>query len=89
MAGVQWLLNQRARGHGGIIADEMGLGKTIQSITLLAQVRSQGSGPFLVLCPLSLVRYWATELARFVDGFQVAEGKRKRKRKKEKGEKQV
>lgn len=73
VAGVQWLLQQRALGHGAVLGDEMGLGKTLQSIVVMAYLRMQGSGPFLVVCPKSVARYWVTELARFVPGFDVTE----------------
>ncbi|CAM6097680.1 unnamed protein product [Calypogeia fissa] len=44
----------------------MGLGKTLQSISLLAYLRSHHcSGPFLILAPLSVTDGWASELARF------------------------
>jgi superfamily II DNA or RNA helicase len=65
--GVQWLLDQSARGMGGILADEMGLGKTLQSLALIAALRRQWPGrPALVVCPKSLTGNWRAEAARFV-----------------------
>ncbi len=64
--GVQWLLDQAARGLGGILADEMGLGKTLQSLALIAALRRQWPGrPALVVCPKSLLGNWCAEAARF------------------------
>ena len=64
--GVQWLLDQAARGLGGILADEMGLGKTVQSLALIAALRRQWPGrPALVVCPKSLLGNWRAEAARF------------------------
>ncbi|KAG0627932.1 hypothetical protein M758_2G239400 [Ceratodon purpureus] len=51
----------------------MGLGKTLQSIALLAYLKSARSskGPFLVICPLSVTEGWALEMARFAPHLRV------------------
>ncbi|XP_075519243.1 putative helicase CHR10 isoform X1 [Primulina tabacum] len=45
----------------------MGLGKTLQAISLLSYLKvcRKSSGPFLVLCPLSVTDSWVSEVANF------------------------
>ncbi len=79
--GVQWLLDQSARGLGGILADEMGLGKTLQSLALIAALRRQWPDkPALVVCPKSLLGNWRAEAARFVPDLKclTLEGARRK-----------
>jgi SWI/SNF-related matrix-associated actin-dependent regulator 1 of chromatin subfamily A len=55
--GVAFLLGrQRA-----ILADDMGLGKTRQAIVALRHIAPDG--PYLVVCPASVKRNWAREIA--------------------------
>ncbi|KAJ7535791.1 hypothetical protein O6H91_12G046000 [Diphasiastrum complanatum] len=65
--GVVWLIRRYVRGVNVILGDEMGLGKTLQSIALLSYLKTQRhrSGPFLVLCPLSVTEGWVSEFAKF------------------------
>jgi SWI/SNF-related matrix-associated actin-dependent regulator of chromatin subfamily A member 5 len=43
----------------GILGDEMGLGKTLQTLSLLSYIKdSSGAGPFLIICPLSVLSSW-------------------------------
>jgi hypothetical protein len=67
--GLAWLHFLHSAGVGGILADDMGLGKTIQLLALLA--RDAGSGPSLLVCPMSLVGNWQREAARFTPGLRV------------------
>ena len=60
--GLGWLQFLRTLGLGGCLADDMGLGKTP---TTLAHLAGQ-PGPHMVVCPLSVVRNWEAEAARFV-----------------------
>ena len=55
--GVAFLLGRRR----AILADDMGLGKTRQAIVSLRHASSKG--PFLVVCPASVKRNWAREIA--------------------------
>src|SRR5687767_15908829 len=55
--GVAFLLG-RTR---AILADDMGLGKTRQAIVALRHAAPRG--PYLVVCPASVKRNWAREIA--------------------------
>ena len=67
--GVSWLGAMGLLGFGAVLADDMGLGKTIQLIGhLLAR---GGHGPFLVVCPTSVVGNWVRELERFAPDLPV------------------
>ncbi|XP_059824631.1 chromodomain-helicase-DNA-binding protein 1-like isoform X1 [Hypanus sabinus] len=65
--GLNWLIHCHTIQHGSILADEMGLGKTCQSISFLLYLtgKQKEKGPFLILCPLSVLRNWTEELGRF------------------------
>uniref|UniRef100_A0AAY4E379 Uncharacterized protein n=1 Tax=Denticeps clupeoides TaxID=299321 RepID=A0AAY4E379_9TELE len=60
--GAWWLTQCLKHQEGCILADEMGLGKTGVSFR---------SGPFLVVCPLSVLETWREELVRFSPGLSV------------------
>jgi chromodomain-helicase-DNA-binding protein 1-like len=52
----------------------MGLGKTLQTIALLLLLRARepnAHGPYLVVCPLTLLDNWRRELARFAPSLPV------------------
>ena len=55
--GVAFLLGRRR----AILADDMGLGKTRQAIVSLRHIAP--AGPYLVVCPASVKRNWAREIA--------------------------
>ncbi|XDV35684.1 hypothetical protein PO909_005580 [Leuciscus waleckii] len=71
--GVRWLSQCMEIQEGCILGDEMGLGKTCQTISLLAYARGclKMNGPFLVLCPLSVLDNWRQELERFCPSLSV------------------
>jgi DNA repair protein RAD16 len=63
--GVGWLKRQEeGDAKGGILADEMGMGKTIQMIALILERR--GTGPTLVVCPVSSMLQWQDEITHHV-----------------------
>ena len=66
--GVRWLMARAQAGRGGILADDMGLGKTLQSIALLASLKT---GPSLIVCPKSLLGNWRSEIERFAPTMKV------------------
>ena len=64
--GYDWLRILYENGINGILADEMGLGKTIQAIALICYLVERGvKGPFMVVAPLTTMRNWQREFARF------------------------
>jgi SWI/SNF-related matrix-associated actin-dependent regulator of chromatin subfamily A-like protein 1 len=69
--GVAFLLGRRR----AILADDMGLGKTRQAIVSLRHAAP--GGPCLVLCPASVKRNWAREIALAAPGAStlVIEGR--------------
>ena len=73
--GHGWLRLLGDLGVGGILADDMGLGKTVQAIAMLASEREEIGpdmlGPTLVVCPMSVVKQWAAEIARFAPSLRV------------------
>src|SRR6185312_6727551 len=71
--GHGWLRMLGDLGVGAILADDMGLGKTVQAIAMLASEReeTQGLGPTLVVCPMSVVKQWAAEIERFAPSLRV------------------
>jgi hypothetical protein len=78
--GHGWLRLLGDLGVGAILADDMGLGKTVQAIAMLASEReelgpdalhSQKLGPTLVVCPMSVVKQWCNEIARFAPSLRV------------------
>ncbi|MEV4413257.1 DEAD/DEAH box helicase [Catellatospora sp. NPDC049609] len=71
--GLGWLSFMDALGVGAVLADDMGLGKTIQVLALLENERRQGTGtgPTLLICPMSLVANWQREAAKFTPKLAV------------------
>jgi SNF2-related domain/SNF2 Helicase protein/Helicase conserved C-terminal domain len=67
--GLAWLDFLHRCGLGGVLADDMGLGKTVQLLALLAH--DAGTGPSLLVCPMSLVGNWQREAARFTPQLRV------------------
>ncbi|XP_067849244.1 chromodomain-helicase-DNA-binding protein 1-like [Heptranchias perlo] len=73
LSGLNWLAHCHSFQHGSILADEMGLGKTCQSISFLLYLigRQKEKDPFLILCPLSVLRNWTEELGGFAPGLSL------------------
>ena len=67
--GLAWLHFLGRAGLGGVLADDMGLGKTVQLLALLAH--EAGTGPTLLVCPMSLVGNWQREAARFTGSLRL------------------
>ena len=65
--GVSWLRGMAELGMGAVLADAMGLGKTIQLIGLMVS----RPGPFIVVCPTSVVGNWEREVNKFAPGLQT------------------
>uniref|UniRef100_A0A452TYY5 Chromodomain-helicase-DNA-binding protein 1-like n=1 Tax=Ursus maritimus TaxID=29073 RepID=A0A452TYY5_URSMA len=71
LEGVNWLAQCFHGQNGCILGDEMGLGKTCQTIALFIYLagRLNDEGPFLILCPLSVLSNWTEEMERFAPGL--------------------
>ena len=71
--GLTWMLQQHRHGVSGILGDEMGLGKTLQTIAFLSTLKYQEKldGPFLVVCPMSVLSSWMTEFRRWCPSFRT------------------
>lgn len=70
--GVQWLLDLRKLGLGGVLADDMGLGKTVQTLAYLETLRQRGDlGPTLIVVPTTLVYNWIKETERFTPQLPI------------------
>ncbi len=71
--GLSWLAFLSSLGLGSCLADDMGLGKTVQLLAMECLQRHQdpGTGPTLLLCPMSLVGNWQREAAKFAPGLRV------------------
>ncbi|PLB47204.1 hypothetical protein P170DRAFT_428415 [Aspergillus steynii IBT 23096] len=71
--GLDFLVYLRRNGIGGILADDMGLGKTIQTLALFQHVRENDlksdEAPFLVVCPLSVIKTWVSEIEKWTPGL--------------------
>uniref|UniRef100_H3ABN5 Chromodomain-helicase-DNA-binding protein 1-like n=1 Tax=Latimeria chalumnae TaxID=7897 RepID=H3ABN5_LATCH len=67
ITGLNWLAHCLKTQHGCILGDEMGLGKTCQTISLFLYLAEglKESGPFLVICPLSVLTNWNENQQRF------------------------
>ena len=71
--GVDWLLFLWENGLAGLLCDDMGLGKTHQAMALMASLRQRGvQGPFLVICPTSVLSHWRTKLRDHAPGLSAA-----------------
>ncbi len=86
VTGYRWIRTLAEYGFGGILADDMGLGKTIQMLSAFVAWKEEAQktqnpgteedgpeadGPFLVVCPASLLYNWQEEAARFAPGLSV------------------
>ncbi|KAI5475975.1 hypothetical protein MNV49_000534 [Pseudohyphozyma bogoriensis] len=71
LVGMSWLAYCWENGANAILADEMGLGKTLQTLSLFAYIHeTHGTkGPHLIICPLSVLSSWMTEIARWLPSF--------------------
>ncbi|KAL6558267.1 putative helicase chr10 [Orobanche minor] len=61
------------RGRDEFPSAWMGPGKTLQDISLLSYLKvcRKSSGPFLVLCPLSVTDGWESEIANFAPNLKL------------------
>jgi superfamily II DNA or RNA helicase len=71
--GLSWLQFLSEYNIGGILADDMGLGKTVQGLAhiLLEKTSGRMEGPFLVICPTSVLPNWISEARKFAPDLKV------------------
>lgn len=74
-AGIHWLSWLVAHNLHGVLADDMGLGKTIQTIAAMGvRYGEEGSVQHsLIVCPKSVVHFWAREIERCIPSATVYE----------------
>jgi non-specific serine/threonine protein kinase len=71
--GYGWLRFIARLGLGACLADDMGLGKTIQVISLLLDLKRDGTkSASLLVVPASLIANWKSELAKFAPDLSFA-----------------
>ncbi|KAJ5042494.1 uncharacterized protein L3040_005038 [Drepanopeziza brunnea f. sp. 'multigermtubi'] len=79
LSGLSFMMYLHHNGLSGILGDEMGLGKTLQTISLIQYLKEndpkQGMGrlqrPFLVVCPLSVLSSWMSEVKKWAPGLKA------------------
>lgn len=69
--GVDWLRFLHEHQLAGLLCDDMGLGKTHQVMAFLVWLREHRApnGPFVVVCPTSVISHWADKLRAFAPGL--------------------
>lgn len=79
LSGLSFMMYLHHNGLSGILGDEMGLGKTLQTISLIQYLKENdpkaGTGrlqrPFLVVCPLSVLSSWMSEVKKWAPGLKA------------------
>lgn len=70
--GLEWLWFLFKNSLSGLLCDEMGLGKTHQAMGLMALIADIGKkGPFLIVCPTSVIYHWQDKLQEFLPSLSV------------------
>ncbi|KAJ0425618.1 SNF2 family N-terminal domain-containing protein [Aspergillus carlsbadensis] len=72
LEGFSWLLYLKNNGVGGILGDDMGLGKTLQTLSVFQYLKDNESyrnHKFLVVCPLSVLTTWMSEINKWTMGL--------------------
>lgn len=67
IVGFSWMVHMFQNGLSFILGDQMGTGKTIQAIAFLSYLKKSLNqpGPHLILCPLSVLAHWMSEIEKF------------------------
>ena len=72
--GVEWLLFLFENGLGGLLCDDMGMGKTHEVMAFLLSLKEHKSveGPFLVVCPTTVLSHWHHKISVHAPGLRAA-----------------
>jgi len=72
LTGLNWMASMYCKNVGMILGDEMGLGKTLQTISLVCHLKEVHgkTGPSLIICPLSVLYSWCTEIAKWAPSLK-------------------
>lgn len=70
--GLQWLRFLQENGFGGLLCDDMGLGKTHQVMALMITLHKEGKGPFLVVCPTTVLSHWEHKIREHAPVLKAA-----------------
>lgn len=74
--GVSWIRRLERFNLGALLADDMGLGKTAQTIAVIAAdieeaaSRDATLAPTLVICPMSVLKTWEDDIAKFAPSIR-------------------
>ncbi|THY64205.1 hypothetical protein D6C99_00299 [Aureobasidium pullulans] len=77
LTGLSFLANMYENAMPCILGDEMGLGKTLQTLSLIQHLEETHPSPvgiarpYLVVCPLSVLRSWCDEARKWTPGLKV------------------
>lgn len=72
--GTEWISFLFENGFGGLLCDDMGLGKTHQAMAfmLFLQEHKGIEGPFLVVCPTTVLSHWNNKLREHAPNLGAA-----------------
>jgi superfamily II DNA or RNA helicase len=70
--GAEWLRFLFENGFGGLLCDDMGLGKTHEVMAFMVGLQEQryADGPFLVVCPTTVLSHWDHKLRVFAPSLR-------------------
>ncbi len=72
--GVNWIIKMFDNSFGCLLADEMGVGKTLQATTILSIYHNLNPNEqSIIVCPLSLVYNWKSEIEKYVPNIKAVE----------------
>jgi hypothetical protein len=71
--GVEWIRFLFGNGFGGLLCDDMGLGKTHQIMAFMLGLREHEKvkGPFLVVCPTTVLSHWRDKIRKYVPSLKA------------------
>ncbi|MBN2299109.1 MAG: DEAD/DEAH box helicase [Deltaproteobacteria bacterium] len=70
--GLKWIRFLYENAFGGLLCDDMGLGKTHQLMAFMAWLKNEGMGPFLVVCPTTVISHWQEKISMHAPVLRAA-----------------